>query len=59
MFPNDNSVMFGTKFQVGNTEYFRYKVLKDGVVFGIKENSLFLPNFWALFDNGTMLNVEI
>lgn len=37
MFPNDNSVIFGTKFQVADTFHYRYKVMKEGVTFGIKE----------------------
>lgn len=36
MFPNDNSVMIGQKYQIGNQLFYRYKVLKEGMVFGIK-----------------------
>lgn len=37
MFPNDNSLIFGTKFQLAEKTHYRYKVLKEGVTFGIKE----------------------
>ncbi len=50
MFPLDNSIMMGTKYMVGNKYYYRYKVKKEGVTFGIKENFNNLPCFWALFD---------
>lgn len=41
---------------------FRYKVLKEGVIFGIKENlENHMPNFWAVLGNNneTRLLVEL
>ncbi|KRX02221.1 hypothetical protein PPERSA_04843 [Pseudocohnilembus persalinus] len=62
MFPTDNSIILGTKYQVAESQYFRYKVLKDDIIFGIKENPYELPEvfpkFWAIFDNNTRLVVE-
>ncbi|EAR91082.3 hypothetical protein TTHERM_00430030 (macronuclear) [Tetrahymena thermophila SB210] len=58
MYPNDNSVIFGTKFQVGDQFHYRYKVVKEGVIFGIKESNN-LSNFWALFENNSLFFVEL
>ncbi|EGR33457.1 hypothetical protein IMG5_051980 [Ichthyophthirius multifiliis] len=59
IYPNDNSVILGNSFQVGNQLYYRYKVLKEGVIFGIRENIYKKANFWAYFDNRSILNAEI
>ena len=37
LFPSDDSVIVGTKYQVGDIINYRYKILKEGVVLGIKE----------------------
>lgn len=36
MYPNDNSLILGTKFAVADHYNYRYKVLKEGLTFGIK-----------------------
>jgi len=38
LYPTDNSVILGQKFQIADDFFYRYKVLKENVVFGIKEN---------------------
>lgn len=37
---------------------FRFKILKEGVIFGIKEENS-LAVFWSQFENGTKLFVEL
>jgi len=58
MFPTDNAVILGTKYMVGNKYTNRFKVLKEGSLFGIKEDSRAVPQFYAEFDNHTKFLVE-
>ncbi len=37
-YPNDNSIMICTKYQVGENFFNRYKVIKEGLIFGIKQS---------------------
>jgi len=37
-FPSDDSVVACTKYMVGNSYHYRYKVLKEGVIMGIKKD---------------------
>ncbi|EGR30654.1 hypothetical protein IMG5_126590 [Ichthyophthirius multifiliis] len=55
MFPGDNSVIYGNKFQVGDKIFYRYKIIKENVVFGIRENRMQQCNFWAQFENSNQL----
>ena len=38
MFPTDNSLILATKYTIGDKENLRYKVVKEGVVFGLLED---------------------
>ena len=35
MYPTDNSLIMATRYQVGEVERLRYKIVKEGVVFGM------------------------
>ena len=35
MYPTDNSLILATKYTVGDKEHLRYKVVKEGVTFGL------------------------
>lgn len=61
MYPSDNSVIVGQKYQVSDDFFYRYKVLKEGVIFGIKENSQYskFSQFWALLDSNSRFIVEL
>ena len=39
LFPSDDSVIIGTKYQIGDKFNFRYNILKEGVVLGVKEDA--------------------
>ncbi|EGR34511.1 hypothetical protein IMG5_009200 [Ichthyophthirius multifiliis] len=59
MYPNDNSVILGDKYQVGNNMYYRYKIIKENVVFGINETNEGQAQFWAYFENNSQLLIEL
>jgi hypothetical protein len=35
MYPTDNSLILASKYLIGEQEYLRYKIVKEGVAFGI------------------------
>lgn len=37
LYPSDNSIIVATKYYFGEEEYIRYRVIKESVVFGIRE----------------------
>ena len=39
LYPNDNAIICGSKFMIRENYYNRYKIIKEGVVFGIKEDA--------------------
>jgi len=47
IYPTDNSVILGQKYLLGDKYFPCFKVLKQGVVFGIKENQKSQAVFWA------------
>ena len=57
MFPTDNSLILATKYTMGDKENLRYKVVKEGVVFGLLEDKDANTIFWANFDEGIKLTV--
>jgi hypothetical protein len=59
MYPTDNSIMVGQKFTLGNQQFYRYRVLKEGVAFGIKETADKQASFWVQYENNTALIVEL
>lgn len=62
LFPSDDSVIVGTKYQVGDIFNYRYKILKEGVVLGIKEEGdqdVAAAQFYAHFDNETRFVVSM
>lgn len=59
MYPTDNSLIVATKYSVGEREHLRYKVIKEGVVFGLQDAHDGLTVFWACFDEGVSLTAAL
>ena len=61
MYPDDDSVIMCNKFNVGSEASYHYKVLKENLMFGIR-NSGINPKWselWAVLENQTRLLIEL
>lgn len=51
--------MIGNRFQVSNRSFYRYKVVKEGLIFGIKPDQAQNASVWAYFDSGLQFSADL